>query len=130
MIYYKNGFYASNHPSIPSGAVQITDAQHQELLDLQTQGKIIQPDSNGFPIAVTAPVTVNIKADALAEISKADITIIRARLKHESIIGNRIPILIPFSPPIDWLTYKDQLREVIAGTRTTMPNKPPYPTNS
>lgn len=48
------GFY---HPSvhginIPADSVEITDAEHRFLLAAQAQGKVIQPDANGRPVAV------------------------------------------------------------------------------
>lgn len=55
-MHYSNspkGFYDSSvHASIPDGAVAITEAEHIALLEAQSQGKIIQSDENGKPVAV------------------------------------------------------------------------------
>lgn len=52
-----NAFY---HPSIhggniPADSVEISDGEHRALLTAQEQGKIIQPDENGRPVAVDPP---------------------------------------------------------------------------
>lgn len=48
-----SGFYLEGfHRDIPADAVQITQAEHAALLKAQSQGKIIQPDENGNPVAV------------------------------------------------------------------------------
>jgi transposase len=54
----KNGFY---HPAVhginvPPDAVEITVGEHHALLAAQAQGKVIQPDENGRPVAVDPPV--------------------------------------------------------------------------
>ena len=41
---------------IPLDAVEITKERHVALLDAQSQGKIIQSDEDGKPVAVDAPV--------------------------------------------------------------------------
>lgn len=59
MFYSKStgGFYdASIHGNnIPADAVEITEAEHAALLDAQAQGKRIQADVNGNPVAVDPP---------------------------------------------------------------------------
>jgi len=52
------GFYSSEiHGSnIPSDAVEITIEQHFELLQGQSNGKVISSDVNGNPILTDAPV--------------------------------------------------------------------------
>lgn len=61
MKYYSattNGFYDPEiNTIIPEGAVEITDEYWQELLDGQSEGKTIEADSKGYPIAVTVPLT-------------------------------------------------------------------------
>lgn len=50
------GFYDDRlHTSIPGDAQPITDAVHQALLAAQTVGKLIDPDVDGFPVAVDPP---------------------------------------------------------------------------
>ena len=52
-----NGFYdeAIHGDNIPAGAVEITNEEHQALLEGQSQGKLIQADANGHPILVDPP---------------------------------------------------------------------------
>lgn len=54
-IYYdKNtlGFYDSEINTIPENSVEITHEYHNELLQKQTLGLEIQPDKNGYPVAL------------------------------------------------------------------------------
>lgn len=59
MFYSKttNGFYDPeiHGDNIPSDAVEITKEHHAALLQAQSQGKRIQPDADGFPVAVDQP---------------------------------------------------------------------------
>lgn len=59
MIYSKltGGFYSReiHGDDIPSDAVEITTEQHAELLEGQSQGKIISADENGYPILIDPP---------------------------------------------------------------------------
>lgn len=51
------GFYdrAIHGDNIPADAVEITNEEHQALLDGQSQGKIIKADKNGKPILKDPP---------------------------------------------------------------------------
>ena len=50
------GFYDDAiHSSMPADAVPITSQVRQALLEAQSAGKQIEPDGNGFPIAVDPP---------------------------------------------------------------------------
>jgi hypothetical protein len=40
---------------VPEGAKEITDEQHQALLLAESNGKLIVPDSAGFPMAIDPP---------------------------------------------------------------------------
>ncbi|MCX8712235.1 tail fiber assembly protein [Gilliamella sp. B3464] len=54
-IYYdKNtlGFYDSEINTIPENSVEITYEYHNKLLQKQTLGLEIQPDKNGYPVAL------------------------------------------------------------------------------
>lgn len=55
---------------IPADAVEITEAEHAALLDAQSQGKRIEVDANGMPVAVDPPLD-SIKAAKFAEINAA-----------------------------------------------------------
>ncbi|MFV0422051.1 hypothetical protein [Oleidesulfovibrio sp.] len=52
-----NGFYhpAIHSTNIPADVVEISSADHAALMAAQAQGKIIRPDANGYPVAVTPP---------------------------------------------------------------------------
>lgn len=68
-IYYSpamRGFFLVNMGDAPpADGVEVTQARHQELLDLQTEGYIIEPGPDGAPVAerlrelVITPETVN-----------------------------------------------------------------------
>jgi len=51
------GFYdrAIHGDNIPEDAVEITSESHTALLQAQSEGKRIEPDGNGFPVAVDPP---------------------------------------------------------------------------
>lgn len=60
MIYYSKttkGFYDSeiHEDNIPSDSVEITKEYHQQLLNGQSNGKIITSNSTGYPILVDPP---------------------------------------------------------------------------
>lgn len=62
MIYYShenNGFYNSaiHGSNIPADAREITSAEHAQLLQEQSQGKVISVDELGRPIAIERPIT-------------------------------------------------------------------------
>lgn len=59
MLYSKteNGFYTRDihGDNIPEDVVEITAEQHAELLEGQSQGKLIQADAKGRPVLVDPP---------------------------------------------------------------------------
>jgi hypothetical protein len=58
MYYAKStgGFYTPDiNPVIPADAVEITDEEHKELLDGQSNGYSIAPDVTGRPYLVAPP---------------------------------------------------------------------------
>jgi hypothetical protein len=59
MLYSQStgGFYLPelHGESIPSDAVEITDAEHAALIAGQSTGKRIVPDANGVPVLQTLP---------------------------------------------------------------------------
>lgn len=59
MYYAKstNGFYTRDihGDNIPADAVEIAEARHAELLDGQSNGKIITSDEQGYPVLVDPP---------------------------------------------------------------------------
>lgn len=83
-MYYSpstNAFYHSQlHGSnIPADSVEITDDEHRALLAAQAQGKVIQPDENGRPVAIDPPAPPAPRTDELAALSRAE----RDRLMRE-----------------------------------------------
>ena len=74
MFYSKQtgGFYSPEiHATMPSDVVEITDAQHQELINAQSQGKVIVGDANGYPIATTpVPTPEQLKQQRVAELKQ------------------------------------------------------------
>jgi hypothetical protein len=76
MFYSKStgGFYAPeiHGTRIPADAVEITAAEHAALLEAQSSGKTIQPDANGYPVAVNPPppTAAEVIAGHAAEIQK------------------------------------------------------------
>ena len=63
-----NGFYDDLiHKAIPDDAVKITEDQRSALLDAQSNGKIIQTDKKGSPVAVDRPAFTNDELIALYE---------------------------------------------------------------
>jgi len=69
------GFYdtAIHGENIPSDVVEITAAEHSALLEAQSQGKRIEADVNGFPVAVDMPPPSldSVKASKSTEINAA-----------------------------------------------------------
>ena len=59
MLYSKHtgGFYnlAIHGDNIPADAVEITNEEHRELIEGQSQGKIISADKNGKPVLKDPP---------------------------------------------------------------------------
>lgn len=52
-----NAFYNSEINDIPENSVEITHEYHNELLQKQSEGMIIQSNENGYPIAVERVLT-------------------------------------------------------------------------
>lgn len=77
-----SGFYdLSIHGySIPADAVEITEVQHAQLLSDQSAGATIQPDENGFPVAVFPPPP-NLAEQITALCLQVDTAADAARLK-------------------------------------------------
>ena len=81
-----NGFYSSDINSVmPHDAVPITDSQYQALLTAQANGKVIQGDTNGNPVAVDHVVS---QSDQIKQQIKALEASITSRMMQEAIIGS------------------------------------------
>jgi hypothetical protein len=59
--------------------VEISSEQHRTLLVAQAQGKLIQPDANGRPVAVDPPAPPAPNTEELAALARAE----RDRLMRE-----------------------------------------------
>ena len=62
MIYYNsknNGFYDSNINDVPANSVEISNEEHSQLLEKQSQGFVIKSDANGYPVAVESVLTAD-----------------------------------------------------------------------
>lgn len=75
MKYYSNetnGFYDSeiNGDDIPQDAVEINDEKWIELLNGQSDGKIISADDNGYPVLIAPPPLTHEQHVAIAESQK------------------------------------------------------------
>jgi hypothetical protein len=119
-IYYSKsskGFYRDTiHKVLPADAVLVDAAQYAALLAAQEAGCPITADNAGRPASDSKP-SVNIKALAMDALNKSDTTLLRC-LEH----GVEIPSV--------WAVYRDALREVIQGSSTALPERPPYPQGS
>ena len=54
-MYYNsknNGFYDSNINDVPTNSVEISNKEHAELLEKQSEGFVIKSDKNGRPVAI------------------------------------------------------------------------------
>jgi len=88
--------------SIPDDAVEITEERHAEILKEQSLGATIQPDENGFPVAVYPdPLTVA----QLLELAKK-------RVRGEG--ANRLKALATPYRPEERETWADQQAEARA----------------
>ena len=87
------GFYTSeiHGDNIPADAVEITEQQWKDLLDGQSNGKVIMPDANGYPTLqdpppppVQAPISLPEKLSAMG----IDVAELRALLNSTTLEGN------------------------------------------
>ena len=126
MLYFSassSGFYDGDiHGSNkPSDVVEITEAEHAALLAAQTAGLVIVGDAGGRPVAVERVVTdaertANLRAAALTELKRSDVTVLRCAERAVAV-------------PNNWLAYRDDLRAIVSGTSavTELPARPEYP---
>ncbi|MFA7399234.1 MAG: DUF4376 domain-containing protein [Sideroxydans sp.] len=72
------GFYdrAIHGNNIPADAVDVPDAEYSALMEAQEQGKYIQSNANGYPVAVSPPPPT--AAELLAAAKDAQISTIEA----------------------------------------------------
>lgn len=91
MFYSKStgGFYdpAIHGNAIPAGAVEISSADHAELMSAQAAGRIISTNAKGYPVAIDAPKPKRTKESLLAEVAAK-----RWQVETGGIIVDGIPI--------------------------------------
>lgn len=75
------------------------------------------PDPAQTTDEITAAQVAQLSAQAQDALSKSDVTMLRC-IEHGITI------------PTAWVTYRAQLRQVVAGTLTTLPTQPSYPSGS
>lgn len=118
-IYYsasKRGFFIEKQHELPDDVVAITDERHHELMFAQSIGHVIVPDANGKPIAVPfEPSAEDLKRHLVITarelLTASDIAVLQA---YEA--GKTVPEAI--------VTYRRELRDVLRGTRATLPTPP------
>lgn len=98
-----NGFYAHGmHDTLPVDVIEITQAQHQELIFGQSNGKIISSDENGKPVLIDPPQPTT---EQLAE---------QARSKRDALLSACDWTQVA-DAPVDkeaWASYRQALRDV------------------
>lgn len=112
------GFYddAIHEPDqIPSDAVEISQADYDQLMSAQSSGKAIQSDPDGNPIAVEVAIVHDWPSMARAELYASDLVVLRC-------VENGIKV------PADWVVYRSSLRAIVSGAAcSALPSKPAYP---
>ncbi len=106
MIYYSKttkGFYNQeiHGTNIPPDCVRITNEQHVYLLNEQSQGKQIVPDTNGYPIAI-APSAIPLTWEQI-------------RSRRDQLLKETDWAALPdvnFDSKQSWLVYRNKLRNI------------------
>lgn len=98
-----NGFYVHDiHAAMPDDVIEITQAQHQELILGQSNGKIISSDENGKPVLIDPPQPTTEQLAA------------QARSKRDALLS-ACDWTQTNDAPVDkeaWATYRQALRDV------------------
>lgn len=105
MLFSKStgGFYdlVIHGDNIPADAVEITEVEHANLLYAQSQGKRIDADVNGKPIAVDPIQTLDdVKAQQIAKINAS--------------CNEFMSTIVAQYPPLEMQTWPNQLSEANA----------------
>jgi hypothetical protein len=114
------GFYCVevHGTTIPSGAVEITDETHERLLvEHYRDGRDLVANEQGYPVTVPRVVSpeqlqADLKGAATHALKASDVVVLRCYEENEPV-------------PQEWVTYRKQLREVVAGRLAEMPQAPP-----
>lgn len=117
------GFYHSDvhdEAARPHDVKEISDDRHRELFAGQASGQIIVPDETGMPALATIVVTDEERAAA----RQRELT----QLAQDALIKSDVLVLRHYEAgetvPAEWVLYREQLREVVRGTRDTLPAAP------
>lgn len=126
IVYYSastGGFYPSDiHTVFPSDAVVVSHEAYNALMASPLSGKIIKPDANGNPVAVTFTPTADqthkaLMVQAQVALDKSDTTVIRCYSAGVAV-------------PSAWAFYRASLRAIANGSdtsSTSLPSVPSYP---
>ncbi len=112
-----HGFFDSEiHTNLPADAVEISEDEHHALLDAQTKGLVIEADENGFPVARARVASPEEQQASLAH--QARLLLRESDVEVLLCYERGVPV------PATWVSYRDELRAVVAGTRSTLPEAP------
>jgi len=121
-----NGFYSDDiNTTMPPDAVAVSDSNYHDLFAAQSNGKVIQSDANGHPVALdhvktNDEIQAELVNSARIALDQSDTTIIRC-------YSAGVPV------PSTWQSYRDALRSIMNGSDTTsktIPSKPAYPSGT
>ena len=99
--------------STDNGGVEITDGQHQELLDGETNGRRIAPDKKGNPVLVDLPPPSPEALDAQArQWRDAEIESVKwLRERHRDEIDSQRPTTLTVKQSGELMDYVQTLRD-------------------
>jgi len=102
------GFSAVNN-----GGVNITDKQHMALINAESEGKRLQPDSKGYPVAVDMPPpTLELIAAQARQWRDAEIESVKwLRERHRDEIDAQRPTTLNTDQSGELLDYVQELRD-------------------
>jgi len=109
--------------SVYNGGVNITDKEHQRLINGESEGKRIQPDSQGYPVLVDMPPpTLELIAAQARQWRDAEIESLQwLRNRHRDEIDSLRPTTMNTDQSGELLDYVQALRD--------WPNAAGFPTD-
>lgn len=127
MLYSKmtNGFYDPQiNPTIPLDAVEISIDAHRELLEVQSTGKQITADADGYPIASDPPPPT--KSELIAQYK---LQAHQALERTDRVAIRCFKAGVAF--PAAWISYTQALRTIVTAASVDptlpLPIQPSYP---
>lgn len=99
--------------SVDNGGVNITDKQHMALINGESEGKRIQPDSTGYPVLVDMPpATLEEIAAQARQWRDAEIESVKwLRERHRDEIDSQRPTTLNTDQSGELLDYLQALRD-------------------